>query len=268
MPTDRPARRLLDAPTVVAIAIVAYVLADVLHEAVGHGGTCVLTGGKPLVLSTVHFDCGGDSRWVAAGGTLVNLAAGAVSLGLLQLARDASAHLRYFLWLFMTVNLLQGGGYFLFSGVANVGDWAAVVAGLRPVWLWRVGLALLGCLTYFGFVWIALLQMGRIVGGEEPERSRRAGQLALVPYLTGGIVSCLAGLLNPVGIVLVGISAAAASFGGTSGLAWMMQVFPSEWIPKAPAPPLIIPRHWGWIATGGALLTAFVLVLGPGVRLS
>jgi hypothetical protein len=89
-----------------------------------------------------------------------------------------------------------------------------------------------------------------------------------VPYLTGGIVSCLAGLLNPVGIVLVGISAAAASFGGTSGLAWMMQLLPSEWIPKAPAPPLAIPRHWGWIATGGALLTAFVLVLGPGVRLS
>src|SRR2546427_355944 len=68
MPTDRPAGRLLDVPTVVAIAIVAYVLADVLHEAVGHGGACVLTGGKPLVLSTVHFDCGGDSRWVAAAG--------------------------------------------------------------------------------------------------------------------------------------------------------------------------------------------------------
>src|SRR2546427_12216866 len=76
MPTDRPAGRLLDVPTVVAIAIVAYVLADVLHEAEGHGGACVLTGGKPLVLSTVHFDCGGDSRWWAAAGPLVNLAAG------------------------------------------------------------------------------------------------------------------------------------------------------------------------------------------------
>ena len=136
------------------------------------------------------------------------------------------------------------------------------------MWMWRAGLALFGCLTYLWFVWIALLQMGRIVGGEEPERSRRVGQLALVPYLTGGIVSCLAGLLNPVGMVLVGISAAAASFGGTSGLAWMMQLFPSAHIPKAPAPPLTIPRHVGWIAAGGALLTAFVLVLGPGVRLS
>lgn len=255
-------------PTVAAIAIVAYVLADVLHEGVGHGGACVLTGGTPLVLSTVHFDCSADSRWVAAAGTLVNLAAGAVSLGLLRLVRDASAHVRYFLWLFMTVNLLQGGGYFLFSGIANIGDWAAVVAGLRPVWMWRVGLALFGFLTYFAFVWIALLQMGRMVGGEEPERSRRAGQLALVPYLTGGIASCVAGLFNPVGFVLVGISAAAASFGGTSGLAWMMQVLSSERIRKVPAPPLVIPRHWGWIAAGAALLAAFVLVLGPGVRLS
>jgi hypothetical protein len=266
--TDRPAVRLLDVPTIIAIAIVAYILADVLHEGVGHGGVCILTGGKPLVLSTVHFDCGGESRWVAAGGTLVNLAAGAVSLGLLQLTRDASAHVRYFLWLFMTVNLLQGGGYFLFSGFANVGDWAAVVAGLRPAWAWRVGLALLGFSTYLGFVWIALLQMGQIVGGGEPERSRRVTQLAVIPYLTGGIVSCVAGLLNPVGMILVGISAAAASFGGTSGLVWMMRAFPSERIPKPLAPPLTIHRHWGWIAAGGALLAVFVLVLGPSVRLS
>src|SRR3989442_8744490 len=91
MPTDRPAGRLLDVPTVVAIAIVAYVLADVLHEAVGHGGACVLTGGKPLVLSTVHFDCGGDSRRGAAGGALVHLPAGAVGLRLLPPAPEPAA---------------------------------------------------------------------------------------------------------------------------------------------------------------------------------
>jgi hypothetical protein len=49
----------------------------------------------------------------------------------------------------------------------------------------------------------------------------RARQLTLVPYLTAGVLSCAAGALNPVGPLLILISAGAASFGGNSGLAWM-----------------------------------------------
>src|SRR5260370_36131611 len=62
-------------------------------------------------------------------------------------------------------------------------------------------------------------------------RVRRARQLALAPYLTSGILSCVAGALNPVGPLLILISAAAASFGGHSGLAWMWTL-------------LKIPRIW------------------------
>src|ERR1039457_4520980 len=47
-----------DLPTVTAIALVAYAASNVLHEAVGHGGTCLALGGRPLVLSSVHFECG------------------------------------------------------------------------------------------------------------------------------------------------------------------------------------------------------------------
>jgi hypothetical protein len=44
----------------------------------------------------------------------------------------------------MTFNLFEAGGYFLFSGIGNIGDWAAVVAGWRPAWAWRVALVALG----------------------------------------------------------------------------------------------------------------------------
>jgi hypothetical protein len=37
---------------------------------------CLATGGQPLALSTVHFECSADTRLVEAGGTLVNLAFG------------------------------------------------------------------------------------------------------------------------------------------------------------------------------------------------
>src|SRR5262249_47750861 len=100
--------------TVVGIATIAYVFANILHEGIGHGGACLLTGGNPLALSTVHFECYKEERLVAAGGTLANLAAGLVCwLGSRFVHRGS--HLRYFLWLLMTINLLQAGGYFLFS---------------------------------------------------------------------------------------------------------------------------------------------------------
>src|SRR5882762_4705606 len=109
---------------------------------------------QPLVLSTVHFDCSADSRLVAAGGTLANLIFGAL-FWVAERAVKRSASWRYFFWLLMTFNLLSAGGYFLFSGIGNIGDWAAVVAGWQPAWAWRVGLTALGVVAYF-FVFVPL----------------------------------------------------------------------------------------------------------------
>ena len=73
-------RRMAAKAALVAITIAATVIADFIHEGVGHGGMCVATGGRPLVLSTVHFECRTDTRLVAAGGTLANLIFGALFL--------------------------------------------------------------------------------------------------------------------------------------------------------------------------------------------
>ncbi len=97
----------------------------------------VATGGTPLVLSTVHFECSADTRLVAAGGTLANLIFGAL-FWVAQRAVRQSASWRYFFWLVMAFNLFEAGGYFLFSGIGNFGDWAAVVAGLQPAWAFHV----------------------------------------------------------------------------------------------------------------------------------
>ena len=262
-----------DLLTLAAIAIVVYAIANILHEGVGHAGACLIVGGRPRVLSSTYFDCdtaglaGWAGRIVAAGGTLVNLAAAAVGFGALRRARAASPQLRYYAWLFVTVNLLQGTGYFLFSGVANIGDWAFVVAGWRPPWVWRIALAALGAASYWFSVRIALVQLGPFIGGDAPGRYRRATRLALVPYLTGATLYCLAGLVNPMGMGLVAVSAAAASLGGTSGLAWGPQLLRGEGIPHAGDGPTVISRHWGWIVAGGVVALSFVGVLGPGVQL-
>jgi len=90
-----------DLLTIAAIAIAATVIADFIHEGIGHGGMCVATGGQPLALSTVHFECSADTRLVAAGGTLANLIFGALFWGAALAVRQA-APWRYFFWLLMT----------------------------------------------------------------------------------------------------------------------------------------------------------------------
>ena len=48
--------RSLDRLTLIAITAVAYILANGVHEGIGHGGACVLLGRRPVALSTVFFE--------------------------------------------------------------------------------------------------------------------------------------------------------------------------------------------------------------------
>jgi hypothetical protein len=153
----------------------------------------------------------------------------------------------------------------LFSGVGNFGDWADVLAGLTPVWLWRTGLTVLGAVTYVLVIWLALLELRPFLA--EPDwRRGGAKDLTIVPYITGGILYTVAGIFNPVGIMLVGLSAAAASFGGTSGMAWMTQFLGSKFAPKSASPPFILQRSRGWLIAAFVAASIFIGLLGRGVR--
>ncbi len=222
-----------DLSTIIAIAIAATVITDLIHEGLGHGGMCVATGGQPLVLSTVHFDCSADTRLVAAGGTLANLVSGALFWVAARVV-TRTASWRYFFWLLMTFNLFDACGYFLFSGIGNFGDWAMVVAGWQPAWAWRIGLIALGMVTYFLlFVPLCVRELHPFLRRDPGIRVRRARRLTLTPYLTAGILSCVAGTLNPVGPLFDLVSDAAASFGGKSGLAWMWTLLRGPLIPNS-----------------------------------
>ncbi len=255
-----------DLLTIAAVAIVATVITDVIHEGLGHGGMCLATGGHPQVLSTVFFQCSAEPRLVAAGGTLANLIFGALFLGAARAVKQSSSW-RYFFWLLMTFNLFDAGGYFLFSGIGNIGDWAAVVAGWQPAWAWRIALIALGTVTYFFlFVPLCLRELLPFVGTNAEIRVRHARQFALIPYLTCGILSCVAGALNPVGPLLILISAAAASFGGKSGLAWMWMLLRGPRISSSDLQMPELQRSRGWMVAAVILAIAFIAELGPGIK--
>jgi hypothetical protein len=260
---DTPA----DALTIASIGILVHILTNILHEGAGHGGACLLVGANPLVVSTVHMECSTDTRLVTAGGTIVNVAAGALFFVLGRLTRGTSPRLKYFWWLSMTVNLFVSAGYLLFSGIGGFGDWAMFIQGLSPQWAWRAGMTLVGAAAYMLVAWFGLLELRPLIGSNKSLRYSRAKKLARIPYFAGGILACIAGSLNPQGLMLIVLSAAAATFGGTSGLLWMTEWLRGSSIPPGPeSEPLPIRRSWPAIVTACILAVAFVVVLGPGLR--
>jgi hypothetical protein len=256
-----------DTLTIAGIAILAYILANVVHEGAGHGGACLLSRGKVLVISTVHMECSSETRLVMAGGTLMNVVAGALCFALGRVTARTCPRLRYFLWLSMTVNLFTAAGYFGFSGIGGFGDWASFIQGLGPQWAWRIGMTIFGAVAYMGVARVSLLELRPLIGSDKEKRFARAVRLSKMPYFAGGTLACIAGCLNPQGMILVALSAAASTFGGTSGLLWMMNWLRGDRIPLGPeSDPMPMRRSWPWIATAFLLALAFVVVVGPGVR--
>ena len=253
-----------DVPTVCAISIVAGMLANVLHEGLGHAATALLTGAKSGVLSTVAWSSDFDSRLVAAAGTLANLAAGAALWLALHSRRSASVQVRFFLLTGLAFNLFDATGYFLFSGVTDFGDWAAVIAGLPAHWLWRALLVAVGAASYFCVVLVVGGGLVRYVGVPRNEL-RRLRRLTLLPYVTSVLLASVSGLLNPLGIRLLWQSALPATAGGHSGLLWLMYYIPRGAVPVRR--PDGIDRNYRWISVALVLAGAFIFGLGPGITL-
>jgi len=259
-----PAPHQDDALTVCAISLIAAALANVLHEGVGHALIALLTGAQSGVVSTVAWSGAYDSRLVAAGGTLVNLAAALVLWILLRAAKGAPAETRYFLLLGFAFNVFAGTGYFLFSGVTNFGDWQVVIAGTHPYVLWRVLLVIGGAGLYYGAVRMVGAGLVRYVGVALDEPGR-FGKLTWIPYFSGVALLAAGGLLNPVGMQLVWESALPAAAGAGSGLVWMRYYIPKRTIPERGSP--VVSRSYTWVASAAIVTLAFIFVLGRGITL-
>jgi hypothetical protein len=197
----------------------------------------------------------------------MNLVAAAVFGAILCRWNIRSPLWRYCVWLSMAVNGFIGAGYLAVPTMIGFGDWMNVLKGLRPYWVLRVGIVVLGVILYIAIYWLAAKELRFFLSPNLSEKRSRALRLTLVPYFAGGLAFCVAGSFNPVGMKVVVISAAAASFGGTSGLAWL-----APWATRmrdngqTPNAAVEMKRDWRWIAFGLACGALLVFVLGPGVK--
>ena len=238
------------------MAVLASATATLLHEGVGHGVAAWLRGDIPTELTSNHLSTVTPDRWVDAGGTLINLAVGAISL-VASLAAGERANLRYFLWIMGALNLLPGAGYFLFSGVFGFGDWQGVIDGLPNQILLRILMSAFGAALYV-FVVRLLMRMLKPFC-PKPADFNTAARL---PYYAACLFECVAGAFDPLGIKLLFISTIPAAFGGLSGLVWG-----DSYLPAKPADrTLTVVRQPAWWIAAAAFGLAYIAILGPGIE--
>ncbi|MGH9774835.1 MAG: hypothetical protein ACRD50_07790 [Candidatus Acidiferrales bacterium] len=254
-----------DKLTVIAISALVCILGDILHEGLGHGVTAWLSGAHRVTMSTVALQSDIDTRWISANGTLVNLLFAAIFWLLLLRPQRYRPATRYFLVLAMAGNLFAGTGYFLFSGVLNFGDWAAVIRGWQPHWMWQVGLVVLGVTSYFASMLLVAAKLKQFHGPEA--RSPRIRVLCWTPYITEGILAGVAGVLNPAGLFYVIASALPSTLGANAGLLSLPSMMRS---PRYRGNSEVAPirRSAAWIATSAVACLLFIFVLGRGLTWS
>jgi hypothetical protein len=253
-----------DRLTLIAVSALACILQDILHEGLGHGVTAWLSGARSVTMSTVALQSDLDTRWIAANGTLVNLFFGAIFWVLLRRPQRCRPATRYFLVLAMAGNLFTGTGYFFFSGVTNFGDWAVVIRGLQPHWIWQLGLVAMGVASYYASMLLVAAELNPFRSHQEG--SRRLRGLCWTPYFTDGILAGLGGLLNPAGLFYVIASALPSTLGANAGLLSLPSMMRKSDDKEEQVGPVV--RSIAWIATAAVASLLFIFVLGRGLTWS
>jgi hypothetical protein len=185
--------------TLAAIGFLAYYIVGMWHEVLGHGLALYLYGARHFVLTSTSMGSTDGMSSSSASASRVVEAAGSLSTILLGIAlyplvyrtfRDrAKPVLRLFLWLVAAVGIFHGFSYIAFSGVANVGDWKAVISDWPHQGLLRTLEIVFGVAICAWEVRFFARFFGKF--------SESLTRLALVPYFSGTIGFCLAGLRLP-----------------------------------------------------------------------
>jgi len=251
-------------PTIVAIAIVAYALCDLVHEVGGHGTAALLVPGVHVIsLSSVALQTTGSSRLVAAAGSIANVLAGLAALVVCRRLRRFSSG-AYFTWLFGTLNLLNGSGYPLYSAILGSGDWEVVVRGLEPAGIWRLALGLIGTAAYTVAVLLSARELARYAQ-ENLLAVVEIPRLVFPAYVAGGVLLVMASAFNPIEPGLILISGVSSGFAAMAGLTVVPKLVENR-ASGSGQHGAALPFSLAWIVTGVLVGIAFVAIVGPGIQ--
>jgi hypothetical protein len=257
----------IDWLTMAGLGLLLMPLLTMWHEIGGHAAVCALQGGRVKTIGAFYVECDDVSGlgmfFVAVAGVFVN-AVLAVTAYLLW-RRSISDTARITLWLIWVSEAFVASGYFLFSGVTGYGDLGlgegGALSGFGLTWPCQIIEIVIGIASYILLVRAAIRALNTMIGkGPATRRVRRL--IAHVYYASAGAAAVLVGLLNPVGIVITVMSAAASSFGGLAGFISIGYAVGDE----GEAVPIVLHRNLAIVSAGVAASIAFALILGPSLQ--
>jgi hypothetical protein len=247
-----------DRLTIAAIAVLAFVVADVAHEVIGHGLGFFIAGGRSGVFTTTQLmetqRLGGRGADIFdLGGPFGNLVFAAVPWLALRLLRPRAPRFRLLLWLVMAFSLFWAFGYLILCGVVDRGDWFALIRGAKYLWLWRVVFVAAGIVLYRA--------SEKLLATELRWSRPRVPRMAFTAYVAGGLIACAGAALDPRGSIQMLASGALTSFAGAIGLLRVPRLVLASGETQAVA----IRRSFGWVLCAAAVSIFYIGVLGPGI---
>jgi hypothetical protein len=238
-------------------------IADGVHEVIGHGTACLSHGARITLLTSVYFRCSTRTPFIAAAGPTANLVVAVLVWVVQRRYPIADPRLRLLVLLTFAFNLFWGAGSMVFHALTNQDDWAIAVASLEPLWLWRMGLVVLGSGLYVSGMRQVVRSVSVFVAADPSSASHRARRVVLVPYAAAGVAACAAAACyvpDPVRAMGEAALEIVASVGVLLPALWNVK-------PTSALMPLAPVRLGGrWIGAVAVALVVFSTLLGHGIR--
>jgi len=174
-----------------SVGVAAYILADIFHEVVGHGGTCLIIGNKIDLLTSAYFKSNPGSFLTDIGGPMANLLFGLLIHTFLIKRKGLTLLSTLFLLNMMVYNLCWFSGTILQSGLSKVGDWTYTIKELNIGALGKPVLVIAGMIAYLLSIKIIRLHVNRVglIFAGFPLR-----QSVAYSYFAAAIAAMIAGL--------------------------------------------------------------------------
>jgi hypothetical protein len=244
--------------TAAALGLVAYVSADVAHHVVGHGGACLVAGGRLAVLTSVRVRCSCTAAAIDLAGPLANLLLGAGALAAARLVPHPRVTTQLFLLLLAAFNLFYFAGQLVFDVALRTDDWAWPLRYYNVPAVLRLGLAGAGCVAYWGTVRL----LGRQLAPFAWPPARATALMAWAWGAAGLVAGATAALDHPAGPAIL-YRALPQALVLPLGLWFLPAQAGRRAAPDAAAAPLAF--SGAWVVGAAAVGVASILVLGPGV---
>jgi len=268
--SDRDRGVEIDTPTLIAVSALAWAVANVFHEIVGHAGAAVVLGIPVRAVSTTTayvdwtaIDSATQDRIINAAATPVNVLTGTLALAALRWLHMKSVPMRYFLWLFAVVSFTMATWNMVTVPLLGAGDWGEVAEGLEHAGLWTAVVVATGVVVAVVGYRLAL----QLFLPDLRDRPELRHKITLVPVATMIVVQTLSVLPSPFATAPADANHLLASvFAYAHLIVWAVLVNRGVG-PTSPRPvdDLTLNRSTGWLVTGAVIIIVFIAVLGPGL---